>query len=139
MNGGTALALRYIGFAGLATLANLGVQRLVLAVPLLPAGQWLLVAMAAGTLVGLVIKYLLDKRFIFADRSRGLAAHGRRFSAYAGFGLFTTLLFWGFEAGFWWLGGTTAWREAGAVIGLAIGYAIKYRLDRRFVFTPGAA
>jgi hypothetical protein len=26
-------------------------------------------------------------------------------------------------------------RELGAVIGLAIGYVVKYNLDRRFVFT----
>jgi hypothetical protein len=27
-------------------------------------------------------------------------------------------------------------RELGAVIGLTIGYVVKYELDRRFVFTP---
>ena len=30
-------------------------------------------------------------------------------------------------------------RYAGAVLGLAIGYAAKYRLDRRFVFREQAA
>jgi hypothetical protein len=26
-------------------------------------------------------------------------------------------------------------REAGAVLGLTVGYVVKYRLDRRYVFT----
>ena len=96
-------------------------------------------AIAVGTVVGLVTKYLLDKRWIFADRSRGAKAHARRFTLYALMGLATTAIFWGAEAGAWALWGADAAREAGAAIGLVIGYLVKYRLDRRFVFTPGAA
>ena len=126
-----ALALRYAGFAVIATLVNLGAQRVVLGW----AGGGLLAAMVAGTALGLLVKYLLDKRWIFDDRSTGLRAHGRRFSLYAGMGVLTTLLFWAVEAGFWWTFQTHTAREAGAVLGLALGYILKYTLDRRFVFT----
>lgn len=124
----------FTGFAVLATLANLGMQRLVLA--WIGTGHGLLPAMAAGTAIGLVLKYLLDKRWIFDDRSTGLVAHGRRFTLYTGMGLVTTLLFWAVEWGFWHFGRSDFWRETGAILGLALGYGLKYLLDRRFVFVP---
>ena len=125
-----ALVLRYTGFAVLATLANLGTQRIVLL-----SGDGfglLLLAIAAGTLVGLVIKYLLDKRWIFQDVSQD---HGRQFALYTAMGLVTTAIFWGTETAFWLIWRTDLMREAGAIFGLSIGYIVKYRLDRRFVFT----
>lgn len=129
----SALVLRYAGFAVIAVLVNLGVQRLVLG---LGAGLfWFLAAMGAGTLAGLVVKYLLDKRWIFADRSSGLKDHTARFSLYTAMGLVTTAIFWGTETAFWLIWQTDLMRETGAVIGLTIGYWVKYRLDRRFVFT----
>lgn len=123
------LVLRYAAFAVLATLVNLAVQRGVLAV-------WpvLVVALVAGTAAGLVVKYLLDKVWIFEDRSTGLKAHGRRFTLYTLMGVATTAIFWGAESLFWVVWQTEAAREFGAVLGLGIGYVVKYRLDRRFVF-----
>lgn len=129
-----ALTFRYIAFALVATLANLAVQRVVLAIAALPGMLAFPLALAAGTLAGLVTKYVLDKRWIFDDRSRGVEAHGRLFSLYALTGVATTAIFWGTETLFWLTWGTDLARETGAVLGLAIGYAIKYRLDRRFVF-----
>jgi len=85
--------------------------------------------------VGLVVKYLLDKRWIFGDRSQGMRAHGRLFTLYTAMGILTTAIFWGTETAFWLAWRTEAMREAGAVIGLAVGYVLKYRLDRRYVFT----
>lgn len=131
-----ALVCLYAAFAVLATLANLGTQRLILSVE--PSAAGLGLAMFFGTLVGLVIKYLLDKRWIFADTSRSLRAHGRKFTLYSVMGLFTTGIFWATETTFWLVGQTEAMRETGAVLGLAIGYLVKYRLDRRFVFTGSA-
>jgi putative flippase GtrA len=127
------LALLYAAFAVVATIANLGSQRAVLAVDEGPVG--FAAAVVVGTAVGLVIKYLLDKRWIFDDRSTGLAAHGKRFSAYTLMGVVTTLIFWGTETAFWVIWQTHAMRELGAVIGLMIGYTVKYHLDRRFVFS----
>jgi putative flippase GtrA len=126
----TELALRYGAFAVIATLANLSAQRLVLAIP----GGGFLPALMAGTGVGLIVKYLLDKRWIFHDAFRHAREETRRFSLYTMTGIATTALFWITETAFWAIGQTQAAREAGAVLGLALGYTIKYRLDRRFVF-----
>jgi putative flippase GtrA len=127
------LVLRYAAFAVIATLANLGAQRLVLAVE--DGTRGFVLAVLAGTLVGLVVKYVLDKRWIFGDRSSGLRAHSRRFGLYTAMGVVTTLIFWATETVFWLVWQTDLAREAGAVLGLTVGYVVKYRLDRRFVFT----
>jgi putative flippase GtrA len=127
------LVARYSAFAALATGANLITQRAIL-----QAGDttWIfLLAMAAGTLVGLALKFVLDKRWIFRDRESGLKANGRKFSLYTVAGGVTTLIFWGMESAFWMIGRTDAMRETGAVIGLAIGYFVKYNLDKRYVFS----
>lgn len=129
---GARIAVLYTLFAVLATLANLGVQRVVLSF-----GDGLalfIAAMFAGTLIGLVVKYLLDKRWIFHDTRQGLKHHGQKFSLYTAMGLITTAIFWGMESGFWLIWQSDLMREIGAVIGLGIGYVVKYQLDRRFVF-----
>lgn len=127
------LVLRYAAFAVVATLANLGVQRIVLGWN--ASGAGFAAAVFCGTLAGLVIKYALDKRWIFGDREGGVRAHGRKFTLYTAMGVVTTAIFWLTETCFWLIWGTDLMRETGAVIGLAIGYVTKYQLDRRFVFT----
>ena len=78
----TSLVIRYATFAVIAVLANLGMQRLVL-LGADPVGTARFVAaMGAGTLVGLVVKYLLDKRWIFYDGTTGARAQGRQFALY---------------------------------------------------------
>ncbi len=127
------LILRYAAFAVLATIANLGVQRLVLMFG--DGAVTFAAAVFAGTLIGLIIKYILDKRWIFYDAGTGAKAHGQKFSLYTAMGLITTAIFWGTETAFWLVWQTDGMRELGAVIGLSIGYVVKYNLDRRFVFT----
>ncbi|MBT9290279.1 GtrA family protein [Prosthecodimorpha staleyi] len=127
------LVLRYTAFAVLATLVNLATQRGILAFGTGPA--LFAAALIAGTGTGLVTKYWLDKHWIFFDRDRGLAAHSRQFTLYTVMGLATTAIFWGLETAFWLAWQSDAMREAGGVLGLAIGYVVKYNLDRRFVFT----
>jgi putative flippase GtrA len=94
----------------------------------------LFVSMALGTLAGLVVKYLLDKRFIFHYRTAGVEEEGKKFSLYTATGVLTTLVFWGCEIAFDWLFGKASMRYLGALIGLTIGYSAKYQLDKRFVF-----
>lgn len=130
----TDLSVRYAAFAVVATAVNLLTQRGVFAV--YADGGAVYGALALGTLTGLVTKYALDKRWIFADRSTGVANHARKFSLYSMMGVVTTVIFWGMELAFdTLLGG--GWRYIGGALGLVIGYVVKYRLDRRFVF--GAA
>jgi putative flippase GtrA len=126
------LTALYVAFAVLATAANLLAQRAVLSFGS-GAGLFAL-AVFVGTAVGLVLKYALDKRWIFGDLTTGLAANGKKFGLYTVMGLVTTAIFWGSETAFWLFWRTDAMRELGAVIGLSVGYAIKYQLDRRYVF-----
>jgi putative flippase GtrA len=128
-----SLALRYALFAVIATVTNLGTQRIVLTLG--DSGGVFAMAVAAGTLVGLVVKYVLDKRWIFFDQSTGVKAHSRKFALYTAMGLVTTCIFWGSETAFWLIWGTDLMRELGAILGLMVGYVTKYMLDRRFVFT----
>lgn len=128
-----ALIVRYVIFAVLATLANLATQRLILLGG--SGGRHFTLAVASGTLVGLILKYLLDKRWIFFDIQTGVKAHSQKFTLYAAMGLITTSLFWAAETTFWLLWQTEGMRELGAILGLAVGYLVKYKLDRRFVFT----
>lgn len=129
------LVFRYAAFAVLATLVNLAVQRAVLFQS--DGLAVLTLAMALGTLAGLLVKYLLDKTWIFEDRSSGMSTHARKFSLYTVMGIATTLVFWSVETTFWLVWKTEIMRELGAIVGLAIGYAVKYRLDARFVFVGG--
>ncbi|WP_267138070.1 GtrA family protein [Anianabacter salinae] len=128
--------VRYALFAVVATVANLGVQRAVFWIGGDSAG-WFVLAMAAGTGAGLVVKFVADAVWIFDEVPTSLRGGTSAFLLYTATGAVTTLLFWVTETGFWLWFGTDAAREAGAVIGLAFGYTVKYRLDRRFVFRAG--
>lgn len=127
------LILRYAAFAVIATVANLATQRVVLQFG--DTGTLFALAVGAGTIVGLFIKYLLDKRWIFYDLATRIKNHSRKFSLYTATGVVTTAIFWGMETAFWLIWQTDVMRELGAVIGLTIGYVVKYNLDQRFVFT----
>ncbi len=127
------LILRYTAFAVVATIANLATQRLVLGLG--DTSGYFAVAVGAGTIVGLLIKYVLDKRWIFYDLDSGVKNHSRKFSLYTTMGLITTAIFWSIETTFWLIWQTDFMRESGAILGLSIGYVVKYNLDRHFVFT----
>lgn len=131
----TSLILRYTAFAIMAVIVNLAVQRLVLLGG--DSALWFTLALLAGTLAGLMVKYVLDKRWIFFDQTTGAAAQGKQFGLYSLMGVVTTVIFWATETAFSMIWGTDFAREAGAVIGLTIGYVTKYQLDRRFVFREG--
>ena len=128
---GLAVAARYVGFAVLATAANLLAQEAT--VRLAPAAP-LILSVVVGTGVGFALKYVLDKHLIFLDRSRSRGEETRKVVLYGLFSVATTLVFWAFEFGFHALWGTAQAKYAGAVLGLAIGYGVKYGLDRRFTF-----
>ena len=126
------LAITYAILALIATAANIGVQDLVIRGY---GGEYdVLLSVAAGTGVGLVVKYVLDKRYIFRFRARNALHDGRTFALYTLMGLATTVIFWGFEFSFHYLFETKEMRYLGGVIGLVIGYLAKYHLDKRYVF-----
>ncbi|MDC0955060.1 GtrA family protein [Alphaproteobacteria bacterium] len=128
----SVLVFKYILFAALAVIGNLGSQRVIFLI--VESHATYVIAVIVGTAVGLLIKYFLDKKWIFYDLTSGLKGHSKKFSQYALTGVLTTLIFWGFETVFWIIWGTDSMRELGALIGLVIGYRVKYDLDFKFVF-----
>lgn len=125
------LIVLYISFALIATLGNLGAQRISLSIF---EELGLIFAIGMGTLIGLIIKYILDKRWIFGDLTVGITDNSKKFALYSAMGVSTTLIFWASETLFWWIWRSDYMREIGAILGLSIGYFIKYHLDRTFVF-----
>jgi putative flippase GtrA len=93
------------------------------------------ISVAVGTLAGLVAKYWLDKRYIFRFKARNAMHDGLTFALYTLMGCATTVIFWATEFGFDWWFQTKEMRYLGGVLGLGIGYLVKYQLDKRFVFT----
>ena len=129
--GGATMFSRYVLFAVVATLANLATQELVIRIaPVAP----LTLSILAGTAAGFVLKYVLDKKWVFDDRYGGHREELQKVTLYGAFSVLTTLIFWGFEVAFWTIWRTDLAKYTGAVLGLAIGYAAKFALDRAFVF-----
>jgi putative flippase GtrA len=126
------LAVVYAFLAGIAALVNIGAQDL--AVRLYSGAFSVPLSVAVGTLAGLIVKYVLDKRYIFRFQARDMVHDSQTFILYTAMGLATTVVFWGFEFGFDYLFASKAMRYLGGVLGLAIGYLSKYHLDKRFVF-----
>lgn len=131
------LAITYAILALIATAANIGAQDLVIRGY---SGAFdVMISVAVGTGVGLVVKYVLDKRYIFRFRARNAVHDAQTFVLYTLMGLATTVIFWGFEFGFHHFFETKEMRYLGGVIGLAIGYQTKYLLDKRYVFRTESA
>lgn len=126
------LVVKYTLFAAIATAMNIGAQELV--VRAYAGSHQLIASVIVGTGVGLVTKYVLDKLFIFNFRASSALHDLHVFLQYTAVGVLTTLIFWVFEFGFNAAFADKDMRYVGALIGLALGYYIKYRIDKRFVF-----
>ena len=124
--------LRYAVFACVAILTNILTQRLVL---LIYAGIYsIYIAMFFGTLTGLIVKFLLDRAFIFYYRPKNRVDSFFRFFLYSCMGILTTFIFWSVELLFDFLFPFDHAKYIGAAVGLTAGYTAKYFLDKRFVF-----
>lgn len=130
------LVLRYGAFAVLSILVNLLTQEVVVRAAPVAA---LPLSILAGTAAGFIAKYVLDKKWVFFDAYEPPARELRKVTLYGAFSVVTTLVFWAFEGAFWAMWRTDVAKYTGAVLGLAIGYGIKYVLDRTFVFTARSA
>ena len=126
------IAIKYTIFAAIATLFNLLFQYFSF-LAYIGFGS-LYVAMLFGTLAGLVAKYILDKKFIFYHIPTDKKDNTKKFALYSLMGVFTTIIFWGVEIAFDTLSQDPNAKYLGAVIGLSIGYVIKYFLDKKYVF-----
>lgn len=129
----TKLIILYCFFAFLATCTNILSQEITM---YMAKGNYdIIVSIGVGTIVGLLVKYILDKKYIFSFTTKNLGHDGKLFMLYSAMGIITTLIFWMTEYTFDCLYDNKIMRYLGAVLGLFIGYIIKYRLDKRFVFS----
>lgn len=126
------IAAKYVLFAAIATLINLSAQYLCFF--LYTDFGSLYVAMFFGTLAGLLSKYILDKKYIFYHTPKDRKDDSKKFILYSFVGAFTTIPFVVSEVAFDYLFDHEAAKYIGAVVGLAIGYASKYFLDKKYVF-----
>ncbi|SLN65184.1 GtrA-like protein [Roseivivax jejudonensis] len=123
--------VRYAAAAAICVATNLAAQEAVVqAAP----GAPLMVSIVIGTGVGFLVKHVIDKTWTFREPYITPAAEARRITLSGLFSVLTTVIFWGFELGFYVIWGTDAAKYTGAVLGLGIGYVVKYMLDRRMVF-----
>jgi hypothetical protein len=130
------LVVKYAIFAAIATVINIAVQR---GVAFFVHGPFTIYAsLFFGTISGLGVKYLLDKRFIFYYRTRSLGEEAVKVFLYMLMSGVTTAVFWAVEISFDTLFEFSAARYVGAAVGLTLGYSLKYELDRRFVFVSKA-
>jgi putative flippase GtrA len=128
----TKIAVLYTLFAVLSTAINIGSQMLSIWIYKGPLSVE--ISILVGTAMGLPLRYFLEKRYIFNFTSKNLVHDGKLFVFYSAMGVITTLIFWGTEYAFHVIYDTDFMRYLGGIIGLSIGFYVKYQLDKKYVF-----
>ena len=126
------LGVLYVIFACIATVVNLVTQEFT--GQIYPFAYPLAVSIFAGTLTGLITKYVLDKKYIFAYKTENQSKNMKTFLLYSSMSVITTIIFWATEFAFDAYFQTKTMRYVGAVLGLSVGYITKYQLDKKYVF-----
>ena len=126
------IVVRYSLFALISTMINMLSQYIVF--QLFSFEYLIYFALFVGTLAGLITKYILDKNYIFYHQTQTHKENGKKFFLYSFMGVFTTIIFWGFELGFDALFESDIAKYLGGILGLTIGYVVKYNLDKKYVF-----
>ena len=126
------IAILYTLFAVVSTAINIGSQMLSIWVYEGPFSVE--ISILVGTVMGLPLRYFLEKRYIFNFTSKNLVHDGKLFIFYSAMGVITTLIFWGTEYAFHLIYDTDFMRYLGGIIGLSIGFYVKYQLDKKYVF-----
>jgi len=126
------IVIRYTLFAVISTIINLFVQSLIFEIFV---GKYnIFFAIILGTFAGLITKYMLDKKWVFYYESPSISHNTKKFFLYSLMGVLTTVVFWVTELTFYYLSSEPSAKYIGAIIGLTIGYIIKFYLDKRYVF-----
>ena len=128
----TKIAVLYTLFAVLSTAINIGSQ--MLSIWIYKGLLSVEISILVGTVMGLPLRYFLQKRYIFNFTSKNLVHDGKLFVFYSAMGVITTLIFWGTEYAFHIIYNTDFMRYLGGIIGLSIGFYVKYQLDKKYVF-----
>ena len=132
----TKIAVLYTLFAVLSTAINIGSQ--MLSIWIYKGLLSVEISILVGTVMGLPLRYFLQKRYIFNFTSKNLVHDGKLFVFYSAMGVITTLIFWGTEYAFHLIYDTDFMRYLGGIIGLSIGFYVKYQLDKKYVFVNSA-
>lgn len=126
------LIFKYIVFALLSICVNIGSQWIFN--HLYHGSFSLYFGLFLGTGLGLYVKFILDKRFIFFFKIHSNSRKLGKFLLYAMMGIITTIIFWGSELAFHYIYATDNAKYWGGLVGLFLGYCIKYNLDKKWVF-----
>ena len=126
------IAILYTLFAVFSIVVNIGSQ--MLSIWAYRGTYSVEVSILVGTAAGLPLRYFLEKRYIFNFITHNLAHDGRLFGFYSAMGVITTLIFWGTEYTFHLIYDAEYMRYVGGVIGLTVGFYVKYQLDKKYVF-----
>ena len=126
------IAVLYSLFAVLSTAINIGSQ--MLSIWIYEGPLSVEISILVGTAMGLPLRYFLEKRYIFNFTSKNLVHDGKLFVFYSAMGVITTLIFWVTEYVFHLVYDTDLMRYLGGILGLSIGFYVKYQLDKKYVF-----
>ena len=128
----TKFAVLYTLFAVVSTAINIGSQ--MVSIWFYKGPFSVEISILVGTAMGLPLRYFLEKRYIFNFTSKSLVNDGKLFVLYSAMGVITTFIFWGTEYAFHLIYDTDLMRYFGGIIGLSIGFYVKYQLDKKYVF-----
>ena len=126
-----SIGLKYILFAILAMTVNIFFQ--YLSFLLIDHKYELYIAILNGTILGMTLKYYLDKNFIFYYVKKEFN-NKNIFFLYIFTSIFTTIIFWAIELWFSYYVKINYSEYLGALVGLTLGYSLKYLLDKQLVF-----
>ena len=126
-----SIGLKYILFAILAMTVNIFFQ--YLSFLLIDHKYELYIAILNGTILGMILKYYLDKNYIFYYVKKKFN-NKNIFLLYIFTSIFTTIIFWAIELWFSYYVNINYSEYIGALVGLTLGYSLKYILDKHLVF-----
>ena len=126
-----SIGLKYILFAILAMTVNIFFQ--YLSFLLIDHKYELYIAILNGTILGMILKYYLDKNYIFYYVKKKFN-NKNIFLLYIFTSIFTTIIFWAIELWFSYYVNINYSEYIGALVGLTLGYSLKYLLDKQLVF-----
>ncbi len=127
----------YTLFAIVSTIINIGFQ--MVSIWAYKGSFYIEISILVGTVAGLPLRYILEKRYIFKFMSKNFVHDGKLFIFYTIMAMITTIIFWGTEYVFHVIFDIDLMRYLGGIIGLTIGFYIKYQLDKKYVFVKGAS
>jgi putative flippase GtrA len=122
----------YVLIAIVSTVLNLAAQSLV--VRYFDIRYVIELSILIGTVVGMPPRYVLEKKYVFFFVSNDIKHDSKLFFFYSFYGVFTTLIFWSVEYMFHIYFAADFMRYVGGLVGLSIGFYLKYQIDKKYVF-----